>query len=69
MSGLCRALIGSIKRRFAFVLNPNASNFDPIYALATYLHPQLAPTLSEDLIFTAKEEIHRMVNFSDLLIA
>lgn len=61
LSNLCQALKKSIKRRFSYILDCGVGNFDPIYAISTYLHPQLFSTLSESLLAAAREEVHKLV--------
>lgn len=65
ISYLCQALQRSIKKRFAFILDSSANNFDPIYALSTYMHPQLLATLPENLLGAARAELRKLVKFNN----
>lgn len=50
-----------LNTRFMRVTTPAAVNFDPIYVLATYLHPRYALMLDDDLLKIAKRELELMV--------
>lgn len=41
-----KSLISEIERTFAYILDPECENFDPIYLQATYLSPPLFDSLN-----------------------
>lgn len=52
----------NIEKRCAFVMDELSENFDPVFAVATYLSPKWCTGLSENLQNAARVEIKRMVN-------
>lgn len=63
---IIRRLKANLDSRFSRVYTPAAINFDPIYALATYLDPRYTLLLDGDLLDLAKRELKLLVSSTNI---
>ena len=63
-----RILSNEVRIRFARVLTVQSIDFDPIFALATFLDPRYSLLLDDEMLNMAKRELTSMVNLTFLKI-
>lgn len=57
-------LTASIQQKLAFILDPQAEDFDSSFIQATALNPQLVVLLDEQQLGSAKSQIEKTVSSS-----
>ena len=63
-----RILSNEVRIRFARVLTVQSIDFDPIFALATFLVPRYILLMDDEMLNMAKRELTSMVNLTFLKI-
>ena len=57
----CQMLETEVKKYFQFVLNSDASDFNPFFIVATLLDPFYKGSLEENMLNTARNELKRFI--------